>query len=221
MKEREAGISDRRAKLVALIEHMDDGIGRVMQALEKNGQRKNTLVIFTSDNGGQLSVGGRCGPLRGGKQDHYEGGIRVCMGASWPEMIRPGTRSNLVALTMDLYPTVCEAAGARVPAGLEGKSILPTLLGREQEPFKRDLIWVRREGGNRYNGKAYHALRRGEWKLIQNHPFEPYQLYNLADDPREENDLVKKEAKRVRVLSQALRAHLQKAGRVPWQKPLD
>ena len=84
MKAREEGIDEKRAKLVALIEHMDDGIGKVIASLKENGQWENTLLFFVSDNGGQTSVGGNCGNLRGGKQDMYEGGIRVPACAVWP-----------------------------------------------------------------------------------------------------------------------------------------
>ncbi|HQG49739.1 MAG TPA: sulfatase-like hydrolase/transferase, partial [Sedimentisphaerales bacterium] len=110
VRQREPGISDRRAKLVALIEHMDAGIGKVMEALQETGLSENTLVIFTSDNGGQLDVGASNGSLRAGKGDLYEGGIREPMCAVWPGRIEPGLRSDRVALTMDIFPTVCEAA---------------------------------------------------------------------------------------------------------------
>jgi arylsulfatase A-like enzyme len=218
VKAREPGISDRRAKLVALIEHMDYGIGRVIDALKKNGQYKNTLTIFSSDNGGQVSVGGTNGNHRGGKQDMYEGGLKVPTCAVWPGKIQAGTRSNLVGITMDLYPTACAAAGASVPSHVRGKSLLPTMLGQAQK-FDRDLIFVRREGGLRYNGQDYHAFRRGDWKLVHNSPFEPYELYNLKTDPLEQNDLAGSNRKKFTELAAALRLHYQRAGRVPWQKP--
>ena len=219
VKDREPGISDKRAKLVALIEHLDDGIGRVIDALKKNGQYENTLTIFTSDNGGQISVGGTNGNHRGGKQDMYEGGIKVPACAVWPGKIKAGTRSNLVGITMDLYPTACAAAGAKVPSYVEGKSLLPTMLGQTQK-FERDLVFVRREGGLRYNGQDYHAFRRGDWKLVHNHPFEPYQLYNLKTDPLEKNDLAETKRNKYVELATALRRHYQRAGSTPWQKPV-
>ncbi len=219
VKDREPGISDKRAKLVALIEHLDDGIGRVIDALKKNGQYENTLTIFTSDNGGQISVGGTNGNHRGGKQDMYEGGIKVPACAVWPGKIKAGTRSNLVGITMDLYPTACAAAGAKVPSYVEGKSLLPTMLGQTQK-FERDLVFVRREGGLRYNGQDYHAFRRGDWKLVRNHPFEPYQLYNLKTDPLEKNDLAETKRNKYVELATALRRHYQRAGSTPWQKPV-
>ena len=219
VKEREKGITDRRAKLVALIEHMDDGIGKVIDALEETGQRENTLLIFTSDNGGDIGPGGLNGPLRGGKQDMYEGGIRVCFGASWPAKIKPGSRSDQVAMTMDLFPTACEAAGISFNHKIDGVSILPTLLG-EQQKIERDLVWVRREGNNRYRGQDYFAFRRGDWKLLHNNPFLPLELYNLKDDPKEENDLAAKEPRKLQELMRELMAHIQRAGSVPWQAPV-
>ena len=102
VKKRETGIDGKRAKLVALIEHMDHGIGRVLEALRESGADRNTLVIFTSDNGGQVNVGGRNGPLRGGKQEVYEGGIRVPFCAVWPGKIEPASATDHLGLTMDL-----------------------------------------------------------------------------------------------------------------------
>ena len=216
IKNRENNISDKRAKLVALIEHLDDGIGRVITALKNSGQSGNTLIIFTSDNGGQLAVGASNGTLRAGKQDMYEGGIREPMCAVWPGKIESGSRSNRVALTMDLYPTICDAAGADIAHKIDGRSILPTLLGRDQPEEDRFLFWVRREGGG-YGGRAYYAARYGDYKLVQNSPFEPLELYNLKDDPREQNPLDKKHKMYQRLFT-ALRNHIIEAGAVPWEK---
>jgi arylsulfatase A-like enzyme len=216
VKSREPGISERRAKLVALIEHLDDGIGKVLKALKDAGVSDDTLVIFTSDNGGQLSAGANNGSLRGGKQDMYEGGIREPMCAVWPGRIKPGTRSDRVALTMDLYPTICEAAGAKITHQIDGHSVLPTLLGKSQPDEDRFLFWVRREGGG-YGGRAYYAARYGDYKLVQNNPYEPMELYNLKDDPQERKPLGRKD-RMYQKLFTALRNHIIEAGAVPWQK---
>jgi len=216
VKNREKNISDRRAKLVALIEHMDDGIGRVIAAMKNSVKSPNTLIIFTSDNGGQINVGANNGTLRAGKQDMYEGGIREPMCAVWPGRIEPRTKSNRVALTMDLFPTICDAAGASIAHKIDGRSILPTLLGRNQPEEDRFLFWVRREGGH-YGGRAYYAARYGDYKLVQNSPFEPLELYNLKDDPQEQNQLSKKHRMYQRLFS-ALRNHINEAGAVSWEK---
>ncbi len=221
VKQREPGISERRAKLVALIEHLDAGIGKVMDALKETGLSDNTLVIFTSDNGGQLGVGATNGPLRAGKGDMYEGGIREPMGAVWPGRIRAGSRSDRVALTMDIFPTVCEAAGVKTEHEIDGVSFLPTLLGEQQPEEQRVLFWVRREGGGRYGGRAYYAARQGDYKLLQNSPFEPLKLYNLAEDPKEENPLDDRHPM-YRKLFNALQNHVSKSGAIPWQRyPVD
>ena len=219
VKRRESGISDKRAALVALIEHMDDGVGKVLAALKANGQDRNTLIVFTSDNGGQLSHEANNNNLRGGKQDLYEGGIRVPMFAAWPGKIAAGAGTERVALTMDLYPTLCEAAGVTMESAIDGISMMPVLLGRTAPEAQRYLFWMRREGGPKYFGQDYYAVRRGPWKLMHNSPFEPYQLFNLETDPAEQRDLSREEPRVFQELIRILEAHLQKAGAVPWQKP--
>lgn len=218
VKQREPGISPQRLKLVALIEHLDDNIGKLIETLKANNQYRNTVIVFASDNGGQLNVGASSGGLRGGKEDLYEGGIRVPAGIVWDGHIKPQSRSDQVTLLMDLFPTFCDAAGVSFDHSIEGRSILPTLSGQTQTPFERTLIWMRREGGSFYNGKDYYAVRRGSWKLMQNHPYMPFRLYNLASDPLEQHDVVKENPKIVEELSAALREHLQQAGAVAWQK---
>lgn len=219
VRRREPDITDARAKLVALIEHMDDGIGKVMATLEETGAAKNTLVIFTSDNGGQVSVQANNGPLRDGKQSMYEGGLKVAACARWPGKIKSGSQSTRTAITMDLFATACEAAGVRIEHTIEGRSILPTLLGRQQEDEQRDLFFHRREGGERYGGLTINALRRGDWKLLQNNPFAQLELYNLKDDPLEAKDLARSNRQKFRELSAALRVQVQRGGAVPWQRP--
>ena len=217
--QRESGIKEKRAKLVALIEHMDAGIGKVVQKLQDTGLAENTLVVFTSDNGGQLRAAANNGDLRDGKQTVYEGGIRVPTCVVWPGHIRSGSVSPFVGATMDLFPTICAAAEAEITDPIDGITFLPELLGDEFQPPKRDLFFHRREGNMRYQGLTIQALRRGDWKLVRNSPFAPMELYNLATDPRESTDLAKRESKRVRELSEAMRVHTQRGGAVPWQPP--
>ncbi len=219
VKKREPNIDPQRAKLVALIEHLDAGIGRVTSMLKETGLTDNTLVIFTSDNGGQISVGANNGPLRDGKGTMYEGGLKVPACAVWPGKIIPGSTSSRIGLTMDLFPTICDAAGTRVPQSIEGRSILPTLIGQPQPAESRDLFFVRREGGDRYGGLTVRALRRGDWKLLQNSPYGPLELFHLGRDPREANDVGQSQRKVFREMAAALRLQVQRGGAVPWQRP--
>lgn len=212
-------VPERRASNAAFIEHLDDGIGKVLGTLEETGHARNTLVIFTSDNGGSLPHAQSNGPLNGGKQDMLEGGIRVPMCAVWPGKIKPGSRSGRVALSMDLYATICEAAGARYDKTVDGLSVLPTLLGRPQPPEDRYLFWVRLEGGRRYRGTPYYAARKGPWKLLQNDARQPFRLYHLQDDPQETTDLSETHARIRDELKRALDAHIARCKSIPYRLP--
>ena len=218
VKAREPGLDENRARLVALIEHMDDGIGQVLEAIETNGYSKNTLIVFTSDNGGQLNVGANNGSLRDGKQSMYEGGLRVPAAVVWPGVVESGSTSDYPALTMDIYPTLLDAAGVPVTHFIDGRSFLPTLHGKDQPWEERYLFFSRREGGLRYNGKTIEAVRHGPWKLLQNSPFTPLELYNLEDDPLETTNLAADEPDVFNRLAAALRGYLQEGGKVPWQR---
>lgn len=222
VKEREPDISQTRAELVAFIEHLDYGIGEVMEALEKNGMFENTIIVFTSDNGGHLPSEANNGPLRDGKQSMYEGGIRVPAGVSWPQEIKAGTHSEEVILTMDVFPTLLDAAGITYEGPLNGKSFLPTLMGKDQKLHEEDpLFFTRREGGMRYGGLTIQAVRLGNWKLIHNSPFEPRELYNLEKDPGEQDNVIEEYPAKAEELNAYLMKHIQKSGSVPWQKPAD
>jgi arylsulfatase A-like enzyme len=220
VKNREAGISEKRAKLVALIEHLDDGVGRVLAALEKNGMTDNTLIIFSSDNGGHAPSGANNGIFRGAKEDMYEGGIRVAGGMCWKGKIKAGSVTGNFAMLSDLFPTVCEAAGAKIIRPIDGISILPTLLGKEQITDNRTVYWVRREGGMFYGGMAYYATRRGSCKILQNTPWEPVQFFDLATDPVEQKPLdpEKDFSDIYKHLFRSQTEHIRLSGAVPWQK---
>ena len=219
VQKREPGMAPNRTKLVALIEHLDDGIGQVLNTLDACGLADNTLVMFTSDNGGVVANGANNGPWRSGKTHMYEGGLRVPFAARWPGRIAAGGHSNRMALTMDLFPTALQAADVPPPVGIDGLSIVPTLRGEAQAESRSNFYFVRREGGPMYGGKTIEALRDGDWKLIQDSPFAPLELYNVSDDPAETTDVAKKERKVFLKLSAELRLHVQRGAVVPWQGP--
>jgi arylsulfatase A-like enzyme len=219
VQRREPGLSAKRARLVALIEHLDSGIGQVLETLDRTGLATNTLVIFTSDNGGVLANGANNGPWRGGKEHMYEGGLRVPGAARWPGRIQPGSQTDRKTLTMDIFATACEALGTPPPPDIDGVSFLPTLLGNPSPPLARDLYFVRREGGRAYGGKTIEAFRRGDWKLLQDSPFAPLELYDLASDPLESTNLAADQRTIFDQLDGGLRRQIQRGGQTPWQPP--
>ena len=208
------GADETRAKLAALIEHMDWGVGRVLAALDAAELDDDTLVIFTSDNGGALRFGADNGPLRDGKGKTYEGGIRVPTVARWPGKIAPGSRSEVVALSMDLYPTALEAAGLPPRDDLDGVSILPVLLGRKDKLPARDLFFSRLMPPGRI-----HAVRRGQYKLLRPWPDQPLELYDLEADPLETTDLSKTRPVLFAELKAALDSHIARFANVPYRDP--
>ncbi len=218
VRQRAPRLDEKRAKNVALVEHLDDRIGRVLAALKENGLEENTVVVVTSDNGGSLPHTQNNDPWRGGKQDHYDGGLRVPFMVRWPAQIKPGSRSDYAGLNFDLYPTFLELAGAKPAAGLDAVSLVPVLEGGTIAT-PRDLYFVRREGGALYGGKTYEAIIRDGWKLLQNDPFSPLELYNLKTDPLERTNLADTNRRMLGELSAALRRQIQRGGVTPWQKP--
>jgi len=214
--EREKGITEKRAKNVAFIEHLDHSVGRVMEHLEKTGLLENTLVVFASDNGGALRYEQSNGNLRGGKQQMYEGGIRVPAYVLWKGRIEPGTTTGQVALLMDLFPTFCQVAGAEPSVPVDGISLLPVLLDASRSLDDRYLFWVRREGGH-YGGQAYYAARYGDFKILQNSAFEPYQYFRIGNDDLEERPLERDDHDTFEELHRELKEHIRHSGAIPWQ----
>lgn len=217
VRQREPEASEERVRYSALVEHMDSGIGRVLDILEKTDQLSNTLVIYTSDNGGQLNVGATNGILRGAKGQMYEGGIRVPACAMWSSQIDPGKVTTQVAMLMDLFPTICQVADVEIGHHIEGKSIFPTLRGERQDLSERNLYWVRKEGGQAFLGLNQHSVRQGNIKLLHNSPFEPLELYDLSADPQESHNIVHTEPDLFRQMSDILQSEIQHSGTAVWQ----
>ena len=218
VKARLPELSEKRAMNVAFVEHLDDNIGKVMTAMDRAGLAENTIVVFTSDNGGALPYAQSNHPWRGGKQEHYDGGLRVPFIVRWPGKIEAGTRSDYQGLVFDLFPTFLEVAGAEVPTGIDALSLMPLFRG-EKLPEARELYFVRREGGRRYAGKSYEAIIHDGWKLMQNDPFSPLELYHLEKDPQEKVDLAGSRPSKLNDLTDRLRRRVMSSGSVPWRKP--
>jgi arylsulfatase A-like enzyme len=185
----------------AMMTRLDRDVGRILEKLSETGLDKNTLVMFTSDNGPHREGGHRedffqsSGALRGIKRDLYEGGIRVPFVAKWPGMIAGGSTSNQVIAFWDVLPVLSDIGGGRLPTGLDGISFFPALRGR---PVDRDrvLFWEFHEGG--FN----QAIRWGNWKAIQFGKDGPIELYNLENDLGERTNLA---ASKPEVIAEAKR----------------
>ncbi len=170
-----------------MIHHMDEGIGKLMAALREHGLEENTLVVFTSDNGGERFSDNW--PLVGGKMDLTEGGIRVPWIAHWPAAIPAGSVSTQHCMSMDWSATMLEAGGGEAdPAWpLDGVSLLPVLHDPAQR-FARPLYW-------RMNHRSQRALRDGDWKYLQVDGNE--YLFNITRDERERANLAGREPERL------------------------
>jgi len=176
----------------ATITRLDRDVGRLLDLLKRLGLEEKTLVIFTSDNGHHDEGGYRpglfreAGPLRGKKRDLYEGGIRVPAIARWPGRVPAGAVSDQVACFTDFFPTAAEFAGTAAPAGLDGLSFVPALLGRPREGlWHRFLYWEFHE-----RGFSQAVLMEGRWKAVRNRrPDLPLELYDLEVDPGETRDV--------------------------------
>jgi arylsulfatase A-like enzyme len=223
VKQRAPQLDHKRAMNVAFVEHLDDAVGRVLSVLDETGLAENTIVVFTSDNGGSLRHAQNNDPWRGGKQDHYDGGLRVPFVLRWPAVVKPGSRSDYAGLNFDLFPTFLELAGVSESPELDAVSLTGILKGADQtspdQASPRDLYFVRREGGPVYCGKSYQAVIQDDWKLLQNDPFSPLELYDLKNDPQESNNLIDQAPKKRKELSEKLQRHIQRAGSTAWQRP--
>jgi arylsulfatase A-like enzyme len=172
----------------AMVTRADGHIGQLLSLLKELELEGNTIVFFTSDNGGTPGVGeffDSNKPLRGHKGQLYEGGIRVPMTVRWPGKIEAGSVSDVPWAFWDFLPTAAELAGAQAPSGLDGVSVVPNLLGSSQEPHEF-LYWEH----HRFDRKAkslsadsmWQAARMGEWKAVRPKPGAPLELYNLRAD---------------------------------------
>ncbi len=180
-----------RAAYAAMITRMDRDIGKVLGLIDQLGLTDNTLVIFSSDNGTTFNGGSDAkffasvGELRGLKCSLYEGGIRVPMIAKWPGRIEPETLSDHVSAFWDVMPTLADAAGIEVPADIDGISMMPTLLGKPKKQKEHDYLYWE-------YAKRMQAVRWGQWKAVRLRPDKDIQLFNLAEDIGESNNVAAK-----------------------------
>lgn len=181
-----------RATHASMIARLDMHVGQIVAKINELGLEKNTLIIFTTDNGPHQEGGAdpdffnSNGGFRGYKRDLYEGGVRVPMVAKWDGVIKPGTTSNHISAFWDMLPTFCDLAGIESPAGIDGISLAPTLTGNGLQKEHEYLYWEFHERGGRQ------AVRMGNWKGVKYNVFSgksKVELYDLSVDPSESNNI--------------------------------
>ncbi len=190
----------------AMITRLDASVGQLLARLEQHRLQRDTIVIFTSDNGPHAKGGvdpgffKSAGPFRGIKRDLYEGGLRVPMIVWWPGQVPEGKVSDQVWAMWDLMPTLAEVSGAKSPVGVDGISMLPTWLGGQQTNQHDHLYWEFHEQG------FQQAVRRGDWKALRLKPGGPLELYNLKTDVAEAQDMAGQHPDLVAKLEEIMRA---------------
>ena len=216
------GKSAVNAKYAAMVESFDDSTRDILEALERTGVAERTVVIFTSDNGGLDRNGSPTenAPLRSGKGYPYEGGIRVPFLVRWPGQVPAGTVSDEPVCSIDIFPTIMEAARVPLPTDrqIDGISLVTHMKSAAKTPLQRDeLIW--HFPHYRHAPGPYSIIRQGDWKLL--HYYEGIQeLYNLSDDLGEAHDLSQEQPERVQQLEQRLMTRLKQMGaKLPIPNP--
>lgn len=199
----------------AMMENLDTNIGRVLDTLESEGIAENTIVVFTSDNGGLSTAEGSptCNfPLSEGKGWNYEGGTRVCQIIRWPEIVQPGSQCHENVQSCDFYPTFLEVAELPLlpDQHCDGISLMPLLKANPTQP--RDAIfWHYPHYGNQ-GGAPAASILAGDWKLIEHFEDERLELFNLAEDISEKHNLEQAEPQRTNALYNRLKT---------WQKEIE
>jgi arylsulfatase A-like enzyme len=197
-----------------MVEAMDDAVGMVLDRLDALGLEENTIVVFTSDNGGVSAGDGKATsnlPLRGGKGRQWEGGIREPYYIKWPGVVSPGSETDVPATGTDFFPTLLEIAGLDpLPEQhVDGVSLVPVLRGGTLP--SRPLYWHYPHYGNQ-GGEPSSILREGNWKLIHYYEDGRNELYHLEQDPGEQNDLAAEQSERTAAMAKRLKEWLDSVG---------
>ena len=212
--ERKVRLVQEHAVYAGMVDAMDQAVGKVLDGVDELGLTKDTVVIFMSDNGGLSTSEGHPTsnlPLRGGKGWIYEGGIREPMIVRWPGTTKAGSETSQYVSSVDFFPTMLQIAGIEVPKNLtiDGMSFAPVLQGNDID--RGAVYWHYPHYGNQ-GGSPTSAIREGDWKLIEFYEDGRLELYNLADDISEKNDLAAKNPDLVEKLHAKLKAWRKETG---------
>ncbi|MDP6442933.1 MAG: sulfatase-like hydrolase/transferase [Pirellulaceae bacterium] len=213
---------DHNPHLAAMLESIDDGIGMIRAKLDETGLADNTIFIFSSDNGGEANVTSNA-PLRGGKSQLYEGGVRVPLLVEWPGQTPAGEVCENPTVNVDFYPTLLEAAGVKPPANqkLDGVSTLAQWRNPQAADASRTICWhYPLDRPHFLGGASSGAIRSGDWKLIEFFQTGRTELYRLADDVSERRDLAAENPETVRRLRGQLAEWRERVGARTPSPPL-
>ena len=203
----------------AMVHSVDEAVGRIMSTLDELNLTNNTVIIFTSDNGGLIGPTNNT-PLRAGKGYPYEGGIRVPLIIHWHSVVEPGSVCDEPVTSVDYFPTIMGAAGVKIPSGLtiDGENLLPVLT--QTGSLKRDAIYWHFPHYRQRDIVPYSIIRAGDWKLIKRYEGKTFELFKLDDDLGEKNDLSKQIPEKVRELDARLTTWLKETGaKLPKKNP--
>ena len=202
--------NQKNAAYAAMVESVDDSVGKILGAVDELCLAGRTVVVFTSDNGGLLGPTHNA-PLRSGKGFPYEGGIRVPLIVRWPGVTKAGSVSAVPVTSVDYFPTLVNSAGANVADGvvIDGMNLMPVLKGGDS--LGRDAIFWHFP---HYRGKVipYSIVRQGDWKLLKRYEGPTYELFNLKDDLSEAKDLAGEMPEKVKALDAVLVKWLEHTG---------
>jgi arylsulfatase A-like enzyme len=239
---RQAGLDETESAYASLIEGLDKSVGDLLDLLDELGIVDDTIVVFTSDNGG-VSHAYRSmspphthnSPLSSGKGAHHEGGIRVPLLVRWPRLAAPATANETPVIIYDWFSTLLKAAGGEIPVGIDGVDLVPLLRGATHRDFDRPLVWHFPNFWGPLKGDPIEGpgmgpsstIRCDDWKLIYYHDGPRFELFDLASDLGETNELSTKNPRRVSTLAKQLGEYLRsrnaamplvtKTGKpVPW-----
>jgi len=204
----------------AMIESVDQAVGRILRTLDELRLAERTMVIFTSDNGGLLGHSTDNAPLRAGKGYPYEGGIRIPQIIRWTGVVEPGTICQEPVISIDFLPTVCEATGASLPSAraIDGESLIPLLTDRGS--LERESLFWHFPHYRPREIVPYSIVRAGDWKLIKRYEGKRFELFNLKRDIGEQRDLSESMPEKVNELDAKLTGWLDKTGaKLPRRNP--
>ena len=215
-KQKKPGTLHDHVAMATMIQSVDDGVGKIVAALEDAGVRERTIIVFFSDNGG-YGPATDMNPLKGYKGTYYEGGIRVPFFVNWPGVVEAGQSNDTPIIGVDLYPTFCSMLGAELPEKqpLDGVDLVPVLRGGQIE--ERSIFWhfpayLQSYGPSTsdeqrdplFRSRPCSVIRRGQWKLHEYFEKGEFELYHLGDDVGEENNLASEQPEKLAELRDEL-----------------